>query len=311
MYKFLQKILIFTTLWFIISYIADFFVTNLIKKSNAREIVVWQDLFNSKIDADIIVLGSSRAVNHYNPLYMDSVLNLKCYNLGQCGKLVDMDFLRYKLYKKYNNTQPKIIIWDVFHNSLGKSDGFLDAILTPYIHEDRMFEALKQSDSTITYADKYLPLIRYWKKSYIFQYAFKNTFYDNNPYRGFSGEVRTWQPNGMENIKDGSLVCKREEKIIDEFINTIREMQSDGAEIFLVYSPFFCRGKNKVKELDDMVKLFDSIAENEHCYFINFISDSICLDSSFFYNSTHMNVEGAKQFSIKLSNIINSKIINK
>ena len=65
----------------------------------------------NQVDDDILVFGSSRAVHHYNPKIITDSLGLSCYNCGQEGNGVILNYGRYHLIgQRY---QPKVVIYDV------------------------------------------------------------------------------------------------------------------------------------------------------------------------------------------------------
>lgn len=60
---------------------------------------------------DILVFGSSRAIHHYNPTIITDSLGLSCYNCGQDGNGVILNYGRYQLIaQRYH---PKMVIYDV------------------------------------------------------------------------------------------------------------------------------------------------------------------------------------------------------
>ena len=66
MKQFVFKIIFFIIIWMGITILVDIKITHDIRNSQVREYRIWEDIFNNRITADIIVLGSSRTYNHYN-----------------------------------------------------------------------------------------------------------------------------------------------------------------------------------------------------------------------------------------------------
>ena len=60
---------------------------------------------------DILVFGSSKAVHHYNPKIIEDSLGMSCYNCGQDGNGIILDYGRLLMIKERH--QPKTIIVDV------------------------------------------------------------------------------------------------------------------------------------------------------------------------------------------------------
>lgn len=299
MRTFINSILLFLFGWLLLSAIVDFLLTKKIKSSPARDIVVWEDIFNAHIDADIIFLGSSRTCDHYNPMVIDSITGLRSYNLGLHAKNGDMDVLRYHLLKKYGNKQPRLIVWDVFHNTMTYSNTVCDYKLTPYVYDTDVWDALHNQRHGFKTIDRIIPLLRYWKHSEIIDYAYKPVHSDEkNPKQGFVGKDIPWFPHKtLRDMMGGGIECSYDTNIVKMVRSTIREMQNDGSTVILTYSPFYIEGQSKIKDLPIVVDSLQSLAASEHCLFLSFLNDRICFDSTLFANALHINRTGAIRFS--------------
>lgn len=65
----------------------------------------------NNIDEDVLVFGSSRAFHHYNSQILSDSLGLSCYNCGQDGNGIILNYGRLMMIKEKHI--PKIIIYDV------------------------------------------------------------------------------------------------------------------------------------------------------------------------------------------------------
>lgn len=86
----------------------------------------------TKVNPDILILGSSRAAHHYNPEILKEALQMQAYNAGFDGQGTFMD---YGLLKGVSSRhKPKIIIceltpiFDIYQNAQSSSI----SVLTPY-----------------------------------------------------------------------------------------------------------------------------------------------------------------------------------
>ena len=137
MKKFLINLLYFIAPIILMSYFLDIFISKNLLKSNfyaQKEYSTWNDLFNKKINSDVVIYGSSRAWVHLSPQIISDNLKVPSYNLGIDGHNFWLQYLRHKLLLKYN-TKPKLIIHslDVFtlqkKKELYNSEQFLPYIL--------------------------------------------------------------------------------------------------------------------------------------------------------------------------------------
>ena len=71
MKKNIKYFLLFVTPIVLFSYSIDLFISKYLKKSNVAafgEYSVWNDVFEGKINSDVLIYGSSRAWVHISPL---------------------------------------------------------------------------------------------------------------------------------------------------------------------------------------------------------------------------------------------------
>ena len=113
MKSFLKSILVFVLPIFVIAVFFDFLISTQLKSSKThanREYPVWNDLYDGKINTNVLVMGSSRAWRHIDPKVIKDSLGLSAYNIGMDGQHLPMQLSRYQTFLKYNK-QPKIIIY--------------------------------------------------------------------------------------------------------------------------------------------------------------------------------------------------------
>lgn len=102
----------------------------------------------NKTNEDILIFGSSRAIHHYNPLIICDSLNMSCYNCGQNGYGIILNYGRLLLiHQRY---QPKVIIYDIYaHYDYYENDNrkYLGQ-LKPYYHEECIKDLFNSIDNT-------------------------------------------------------------------------------------------------------------------------------------------------------------------
>ncbi len=306
MNKFLKKISIFFIIWIAVTIPIDIYITHLVRSSQARAIVVWEDIFDGRIDADMIFLGSSRTSDAYNPAVFDSILGVNSYNLGMHGNLIDKDILRYTLFAKYSNNTPKYIIWDLCNGAFGYSQRVFDYQFAPYLFDNDIFRFLHSSRHKFTIFDRIIPLLRYYREKNILGYAIKNEHYNIGAYKGFKGKEQKWNPENLNKLEDKSIPMGYNPELLPSFLETVNKMKDSGSEIIFIYSPFHINGQTKQTGLDSLFNIYQQIAEQTGCIFLNYNYDSICYDTSFFTDATHLNLNGANVFSAKCSKDLDS-----
>lgn len=301
MKSFIKKIIQFFFVWIIISSVIDFFYTKKLKNSNIREIVIWNDIFKSQINADVVYIGSSRTADHYQPEIIDSILDTRSYNLGQYGQTIESDIIRYNLLSKYEDKTPSLYVWDVYFASFNSSSKFQDEQYTPFLFNNDIWNAVNSNCRHFSIFDKYVPLLKYWRKGIIPKYEALR-----DPIRGFVYNIDTWDPDDMAILKEESLTYSLNDRIFNEFCSTIDTMKKRGSDVIIVFSPLHIKGQKAMKNLNRLIHRLDSVSSMKHCVFANYLSDPICYDSSYFKNAMHLNKEGTNLFSAKFAHLIDS-----
>ena len=109
---FILKFSIFSLILLVISLGFDVFVSSRIKKSPSLakgEYSVWNDIYEGKINSDLVIYGSSRAWVHFNPELLTNTFKIPTYNLGIDGQNFLLQYFRHKELLRFNK-RPKIIL---------------------------------------------------------------------------------------------------------------------------------------------------------------------------------------------------------
>ena len=86
-------------------------------KTNYRSYKYWSYLMDDSIEADVLAMGSSRIVKHFDPAVFDSVAGVKSYNIGMDGAHIPDILARYILYKQ-RNPLPKVALVNIDYFTL-------------------------------------------------------------------------------------------------------------------------------------------------------------------------------------------------
>jgi hypothetical protein len=247
-----------------------------------------------KTNANIIIFGSSRAVNHYNPFIFETRNNLSYHNAGRNGE--NSIFYHYAvlqaILKRYT---PKIILLDVMPKELEKTSESYDklASLSPYYnthpemrsilelrssHEkQKMFSRIYPFNSTITniISGNFNPDKEKYIKGY---FAIPSSFAITKP-------IETVDNSKMYELDSSKL------KILRLFIKDCKGL---GIKLYLVCSPIY----TKFIGADYSIETVKKLAADNNVGFFDFSQDNLFLNSpKLFYNSLHLTDSGARIFS--------------
>ena len=310
MKKFIYKGTLFFILILTVASILDYAISSGLKRMEDYRFQTWTAIVDSKINADLLIFGNSRALSHYSPLILDSTLHMNCYNLGIGGHPFNIHYLRYQLYKEHN-TLPKIILLNVdFFTFKVAPFGHQREQVLPYVR-DSIFrnELLKVGFSK---SEIYLPLFRYFGyqmviKNSLMEFLHLHHYNSEASIKGYWPENGNWNPTALNNLAEIEASVDRES--LQLFENFINECKNNHIQLIMVYSPVYSGALKKLPNKSVFDTLFHSISQKYRVPYLDYTKDSICRDSNYFHVAIHLNKKGAELFSRKLATDV-KKILN-
>ena len=298
MKRFFKILVCFSFVLLIASTIADFIITSGLRKSDLRKYVVWNEIFQGGIDADVLILGSSRAWCAYNTRIVDSMLQCNSYNLGLDGHTLEYQILRYNTYCRFNK-KPRMVILNVdFYSTLGATSDaqYEREQFFPYILDDSLMTVIA-GQKHLTLFDRYVPLYRYIGyrddcEIGILSFLGVAKSNDGGLYKGYRGNDWNWrEPSDVSTIhkleyEDASL--------LDDFISNL---VGDGIEVIMVKQPFHDWMYEHYDGEEIIDEEFQDIATQYGILLLDYYHGEISHDTLYFYNPSHLNKLGGDIFT--------------
>lgn len=251
------------------------------------------------INANLIILGNSRAAGGYNDSILSENMGKKCINCGLAGYPFDYQYhIMYRTYLK-SNTSPKYILVDIgpwaffdYYN-----EKFIIEML-PYINR-KEFDFYIDICPELSSSDK-LMLARYsgqmrnvLHELYLFRHPEKD--YWN------SLKINKWNSN-MFTVKNK---LEKNKAIIQLFQNFLGECRDRGIKVVLVCSPIHQQDGAKWFDMEGFWKIIHESVSNQETLILDY-SDLFENDTTFFIDPMHLNKLGSTNFSIKLAHDLDS-----
>lgn len=304
MRDFLIKLLFFLTPIVIFIYPLDYWISHLLLDSNyyaVGELSVWKDIYNRKIDSDIVIYGSSRAWCHFDPAIIEKKMNKRAYNLGLDGHNFWLQYMRHQELLKYN-IKPKEIILSLDASSLHKRvDLFNYQQFLPYLLWNHTLFNKLDSYTGLSLIDCNIPLVRYFADWRVLDALIRiGLNIDDNPRRvkGYMGRERIWNDDFKKAKSSiGSYEIVLDSSSVRLFENFIIECQNNEIKLVLVYSPEYIEGQSFVKNRKAIMELYNFFAQKYNLVFLDYSNADICKQRKYFYNSQHLNNDGSKIFT--------------
>jgi len=305
MKRFLTKIVIFTVAAYLLALGLDAMISHGLANSAGHPHQTWREIRSGDYASDIVIMGTSRALEHYDPQIIDSVTVLSSYNLGMGGYGLNAQLMKYRYYCRYN-PQPKYIIYDVDYVPLvinhaphmHQSEQFLPLFYEGAIRRDLM-------DIGYSWIDAYVPMARYWgyqtqsKRGIIESLNLKH-YCEYPSYKGHIPDPDPWDTSRLQ--FNDSISTHVDEEAKTMFENFVQECQESGVQLIFVTSPVYYRYVEMSPEWNRYIDWYDSIAEANDILYLNYMDHPICRDSTMFNAGVHLTPAGTKIWSEMLSN---------
>lgn len=288
MKKFLINIAIFIAIVAVVDFslgkLFHYLQANIAKGGTQSEYHICTDL-----SEDILVMGSSRAAHHYvSQLFADS-LGMTCYNGGQDGNGIVMQYGRWKMISKRH--LPKVIIYDIepaFDLCVDDNLRYIDR-LKPFADDKGVYNYI----SALFPYERYKLLSRLYRYNYKFLEIVSDCVRPSNKFYGYKpsdGQIKEelLNENRDETVEDIGPI---DDKKIECLINLISEAQTNGIKIILVSSPYW-KSHNDY-DFSPIIKL----SQAYNIPFINYSDSEIRDNPNWFSDSMHLNDNGANVFT--------------
>jgi len=287
----------------------DLFVSTQLKKSRvyaSGEYPTWNAIYSGKMNCDIAIYGSSRACVQIDPSILSDRLAHSCYNFGIDGHNFWAQYFRHQQIIAYNR-KPRIILQSLDMTTLTERGELFNADqFLPYMLFNDALEAFSKDYDVFHFPEFRLPLIRYAGKRNALLHTIKLAFTTQptgiGRTKGFEGQDLRWN-NDLTAAKNrfGKLTIKLDSGCVRLFEEYVRECANSDIRIFLVYSPEYVDGQHFVENRHEIIEIYRNLAARYNLPFLDYSSDPISFDRSYFYNASHLNKTGAEVFTNKLA----------
>ena len=303
MKKYLIKILIFIFIPIPILFFLAYATDEGLKSSRVEYVAEWNDIFQSKINADILVLGSSRAWAHVSPKILDSAFHCNTYNLGLRSSHFLMQYCRFKTLIAHNPTPKKVILClDIFTFEKEKQLYGYEYFL-PYVKDSLLTKYSKGYEGELGNVEKNFPLYKYNGKfdlmlkgllSYFHLYHFQQ-----KNYKGYEGQAKKWDGTFDFFVKNNQkkLTQQIDNETVTAFDNFLSYCKNNNIELVLVYTPEYFEAQYYFENRTAILQIYAQFAEKYNYVFLDYSNHELCKKKDLFFNSQHLNKEGSELFS--------------
>lgn len=291
----MKKYLLQIALFFAIVAVVDFAAGKLFRyvqanKAGGRTGAEWYACRES--NEDIVIMGSSRASHHYVPQILSDSLGMSCFNAGQDGNGIILQYGRWKMISE--RYTPKVLIYDVTPSfDLEQNDNMA------YI--DRLKPFCDDYDVK-NFVTGIFPVERWKLYSQMYRYNYKFLEMISDCEKDKSNSRKGYIPlHGQMNKKvvEGRTVFNISRITYDEtklhyFECLILDCQKKNTKLIFVVSPYFKGGIYNKESFMPIIEM----AEKYDVPFYYFNDSDFINHPGYYKDSHHLNDEGAEAFTV-------------
>lgn len=242
-----------------------------------------------KVNEDILIFGSSRAIHHYNPQIITDSLGLSCYNCGQDGNGIILFYGLWQMIKEHH--KPKMIIYDV-STSFDLYKGENNQRYLGWLRADYDRYGIKPIFTAIEPTEEYKMMSMLYRHNSKFMQVLTDYVHpifkiEGNGYLPLKGE--------MDRMKIKDTVKEQPKLEVDsqklQFINKLID-ELDGVKLVFVASPSWYGNEN------DAYQPVKEICSRRNIPFMDFSQDVKYIHQyQYFKDGSHLNDIGADEFT--------------
>ena len=259
-------------------------------------------LVDNKLDKEVIILGSSRALNGIDPQTIQKQTNLSCFNLAMSGSNVEFHETMLDLIISSKN-HPKIIIYNIDDpatlDGLDHDVVYRKEELYPYVYNETVNEIVTNRLDKSVWATKISPTyhnnINFITAIKYLTRGAENPSYEINNINEFGANLMDGHQAGKENLIYQKALFKFDNEstiYTKSLLNIVEKCKKHNIKLIMVFPPTFYAPTPKFE--DRILEL----TKNE-CLVINFSEEF--KENKLFYNHGHLNRPGAIAFSKLIS----------
>ena len=302
-----KKLIIFSLLLFIPLYIIQMVVDKGLRKYQSGEYGIWNDIYSSKINSDILIVGSSRALVNISSPILDSALHKTVYGIGVNGGNFSQTLVRLKVYLQHNK-KPQTIICSLGMNDLDKGEGLFNTEqYMPYLEDSLIRNSNQGYANSFMLADYYIPAMKYRSDLGSLLTGIKLYFNSQVEVReprikGYVAREIKWDTS-FDDLRKSKKVfnIKFHKELLNDFKTFIGICKSNNIKLIFVFTPEYEKVQPYFKNWDFVMNFYKSVAAKNDIPFLDYSNSEFSKDTKYFYNSEHLNKTGSQLFSKKLA----------
>lgn len=283
-------------------------------KQNKGYYQTYKTAFLEKNEFNVLFLGSSRVQMHYNTFLFDSINQTNAFNLSMAGATPKVAYYALKIYLSKSKT-PTIVIYDVdYHNLNNESKEIKDFNnYFPFLKD----EVVRNEFCKIDKRFKWFYYLPYYSLPYTGTKNLSTGLHglfnipnrtDSLFYKGYFKE-NTRKPLDVTFTKASNIKI---DPIEYAYLDSLCQIgRAKNIEMVFCSSPIFAGGKLDVANKTELLNTILKLVQSYNYTYTDLSSLSFCDQRDLFVDHFHMNYQGARLFTLKMSELYRNNLVKK
>lgn len=309
----LSRSILFSLVCFVILWSLSWLIDFGVKKSQYSYYHKINLIANHEIDPQIAIFGSSVGEVALDARVLGQGSNTTSYNFCIDGTRFAQYNGLIKELNEYSSNCELVVLAETFFtlsgiHQLTKPDRFL-----AHVDNENIYASLHFIEPELSRKIRFVPFYKFIVMEAGYYKAARNgllhAFNRNvviDSLQGFTPKDRQWEI-GLDDLNRNTQAVdiQIDSATVNEYRKTINELRSNGRKVLVIIPPIQEDGLRLLHNLNVLRRALASM-EVEGVYFRDYSYSDLSHDKKYFYNNSHVNKLGAKAFSTRLANTIDS-----
>jgi len=305
--KFIVKSTFFIIGFYLLAFMIQSVLMVAIRHINVGDYGVLNKIVDGKINAEILISGTSRAFRGLNPLVISDMTHKSCFNIAADGVNLEIQLPKLKGYLNHNK-KPLVIVQDVspFGGRISKTI-YEPYKYIPYLKDKEIYKGLLNIDHNFWIHKYFYPAnLLYFNFDFYVSFIREILLSIKGKDRLLNGHLpdkSKWATDleKLKRDKQGGIecrVCNEHDNYIDELIDLCK---TRNIKLVFVCMPHYYEIYKIAKEKEELTYYYRNKALKKDVYFFDYSNSFLSKNINCFYNFNHMNDVGSEAFSKLIS----------
>lgn len=256
----------------------------------------------ANVNADLVFIGSSRCLAHFDPAFFDSTFKLKSINIGVIGHSeISMAIIRLEDYLSRNKPPSSVIFsFDPFcsPNTFSNNSNFIiKNDFSRYAFFPSKMDLPIVNYFRFNFCEKYVPMYALFKY-HLLADAITLTNVDNSAILGYQMEVAKWDTitNPVTDFQKRNFFKISDVSAITNSLDSLKKLCGHyNIKLLCIQTPVY-----KIIYNDSIFSETNKICNNINIPMIDLNEEHIRNNITYFSNSNHLNKSGVDEMNTLL-----------